>query len=113
MNIDLERGVDQINFGLTEEQVIEILPDKVGLDRNESRDLLYYRQKLVLKIEPHGRLGWIEVHNQSATWNGVSPWRIEKRSLLDTLETYLSHPAELDDYGVMESYSYGDKFVEL
>jgi hypothetical protein len=115
MEIVLGRGVGPMTFGLTEHQVVERLgqPDKVVLDANQSRDLMYYAQRLVLKIEPHGRLGWIEVHNAAAEWNGVKPWAEEQERLVERLCQHLARPAEFGDYGAMESYWFGDACIEL
>jgi hypothetical protein len=115
MLIQLELGVDGIAFGMSEAQLVKLLgePSKVYLDDNESRDLAYYRLKLVLKIEPNGRLGWIEVHNREAVWNGINPWTTDQATLLKLLSQHLGEPHELDDYGRMESYCFPESWVEL
>lgn len=115
MQIELERGIAGVLFGASELAVIAKLgpPDKVWLDDNDSRNLAYFAQKIVFKIEPNGRLGWIEVHNRSATWEGLKPFETDREVLLMRLGRRLSEPHTLDDYGSMESYAFGDCFVEL
>jgi hypothetical protein len=115
MQIIFERGVDNIIFGLTEAQVVALLgsPDKIAIDANDSRDLIYNHQKLVLKIEPNGRLGWIEIHNKLATWDGITPWRIEKNALLTLIGKRLNESYEFEDYGHMESYIFQITWIEL
>lgn len=100
---------------MSEAQLVELLgnPDKVYLDNNESHNLAYYRLMLVLKIEPNGRLGWIEVHNRNSIWNGVNPWATDHATLLKLLSEDLGEPFELSDYGSMESYFFNESWVEL
>ena len=115
MLIQLERGVDRIALGMSEAQLVELLgePSKIYLDGNGSRDLAHYSWKLVLKIEPNGRLGWIEVHNREAIWSGINPWATDQETLLKVLSQHLGEPYEVDDYGRMESYCFRDSWVEL
>ena len=65
MKIELERGVDNILFGMTESNIIGLMgpPNKIVLDGYGNRDLIYNELKLVLKIELENsaRIGWIEV----------------------------------------------------
>jgi hypothetical protein len=115
MQIKLNCGVDEIFFGMTEQKIVSMIgvPDKVVIDTKGSRDLVYFLQKLILKIEPNGRLGWIEVHNRNATWLGQSPWRLNKISLLEKLCDELKDSFEMEDYGRMEAYSYKKTWLEL
>lgn len=115
MLIQLDRGVDDITFGMSEPEIVKLLgePSKVYFDVNESRNLAYHKLKLVLKVEPDGRLGWIEVHNKEAVWDGINPWSTNQETLLKRLSECLSEPYELDDYGSMESYCFREGWVEL
>lgn len=115
MLIQLERGVDNIVFGMSEAELVKLLgnPDKIYLDGNESRNLEYRKLKLVLKIEPNGRLGWIEVHNRESVWNGINPWQKDREELLGRLTVHFGQSCEFDDYGSMESYSFDSFWVEL
>lgn len=115
MNIVVGRGVGNIVFGLTEYDVVMKLgaPDKVGIDANGSRDLIYHEWQLVLKIEPDGRLGWIEVHDPQATWTGLKPWETERTILLDLLAEFLGESSETNDYGKLETWFFSDHQVEL
>ena len=74
---------------------------------------LFIFAKLILKIEPSDRLGWIEVHNREAIWLHICPWRLSKISLLEKLSDALKDSYEIDDYGRMESYSYKNAWLEL
>lgn len=115
MLITLDRGVDDIAFGMSEAEVITRLgqPNKVYLDDSDSRNLEYHQHKVVLKIEPNGRLGWIEVHNREARWNGIHAWATDRETLLKHLAESLGEPYEFEDYGSMESYSFRESWVEL
>jgi len=115
MQIKLNRGIDEIVFGMTEQDVISMIgnPDKVNVDTNGSRDLIYFRQKLILKIEPNNRLAWIEVHNNEAICLDICPWQISKAAVLQRLSEFLNDEYELDDFGRMESYSYKSNWLEL
>jgi hypothetical protein len=117
MQIEIGQGVDDIVFGMTEDDVVKALgsPDKIVVSEFGCRDLIFNLSKLVLKIEPENdvRLGWMEVHNKRARWADINPWTIERDALLELLTTQLDEPYELDDYGTMESYSFNESWVEL
>jgi hypothetical protein len=115
MLINLGRDVDGLLFGMSEPEIVGMLgePDKIWFDANDGRNLEYHKLKLVLKIEPNERLGWIEVHNQGAIWNGINPWAISRDELLDSLSGALGEEVEFEDYGGMESYFFHANWVEL
>lgn len=117
MQINLNRGVDEIVFGMTEGEIIAALghPDKIVITDYGNRDIIYNGLKLVLKIELENekRLGWIEVRNRQAKWVGINPWRQKRETLLGLLSRDLEDSYELDDYGQMESYSFKKNWIEL
>jgi hypothetical protein len=117
MQIYLGRGVDQISFGMTESDLIDLLgvPDKICVNDSGNRDLLYYQLKLILKIEPSNgsRLGWISVRNRAARLGQMNPWAVGRIEVLAYLASQLGEVAALDDYEWMESYSFNRAWVEL
>ncbi len=117
MEIELNRGVDEILFGMTESNIIDLIgpPNKIVLDGYGNRDLIYNKLELVLKIELENgsTLGWIEVHNRESRWNDINPWILKRAEFLDLLSTNLEDFYESEDYGYMESYSFCNQWVEL
>jgi hypothetical protein len=118
MQIQIGKGIDNILFGMNEDELINLLgtPDKIVVDDDqESKDLYYYNLKLGLKIEPlnDNRLGWIEILNKGASWGNINPWELDREVLLELLSKSLGETFELDDYGRMESYSFNKNWVEL
>jgi hypothetical protein len=118
MQIQIGKGIDSIQFGMDEDELINLLgtPDKIVVaDDQESKDLYYYNLKLGLKIEPLNdkRLGWIEIRNKEARWGNINPWRLDCEVLLELIGKSLGENFELDDYGHMESYSFNKNWVEL
>ncbi|MEK8035029.1 hypothetical protein AACH06_29790 [Ideonella sp. DXS29W] len=110
-------GVDRVLFGMNEQELVALLgpPDKVVTSDNGNRDLCYYALKLILKIEPNNesRLGWISVRNRSSRLTGIDPWSMKREQLLSHLSLKFSEAYEVDDYGEMESYTFGEIWVEL
>lgn len=117
MQIKLNQGVDEILFGMTEDNIIAALgnPDKIVITDYGNREIIYNSLKLVLKIEFENekRLGWIEVRNRQAKWLGVDPWKQKRETLLELLSKNLGDSYELDDYGELESYSFKKNWIEL
>lgn len=117
MNICLSTGLDNLVFGMIESEVISTLgePNKIVVSTFGNRELLYYKFKLALKIEPENddRLGWIGVHNRDARWNSHKIWNIDKEQLLSLLAAELEEGYTFDDYGNMESFSFKESWVEL
>jgi hypothetical protein len=118
MQIVLERGVDDIVFGMTEAELVALLgePDKVESDSEYGiTRLFYYKRKLILNIEDSNdsRLGWLEVHNHQSRWLGLSPWTLAPDILLARLGHYLHDTYAVDDYGGMESYNFDRYWLEL
>ncbi|NEO87632.1 MAG: hypothetical protein F6J87_25725 [Spirulina sp. SIO3F2] len=117
MEIVLGSGVDDIVFGLTETQIIEQLgsPNKIWVTEFNDRELSYYEQQLVLKIEAENdhRLGWIEVHNRGATLWGNNLWETPREQLLELLTSKLGEDYEFEDYSSFECYSFYENWVEL
>jgi hypothetical protein len=117
MQIDIGKGVGDIIFGLTEDDIRTAIgaPDKIDVTDLENRNLQYFALKLVLKIESSNdsRLGWIEVHNKSIVFPGCDPWSTEKSEFLKFLTSKLGEEPEMDDYGSMESYMFEEHWVEL
>lgn len=117
MKIVLGSGVDNILFGLTEHQIIQQLgaPDKIWLTDCGNRELMYFDLQLVLKIElkNDNKLGWIEVHNRSATLWGVNLWEVPRKELLELLFLRLNEEYEFEDYSSLECYSFYENWVEL
>ncbi|WP_029913285.1 hypothetical protein [Pelobacter seleniigenes] len=117
MEINFNKGVDNIVFGMTEEEVINALgkPNKTVITDEENRDLYFYAIKLVLKIERENdwRLGWIEVRNKNATLMGNNPWLQSRECLLEQLSHALGEAFEFTDYGSFESYCFNENWVEL
>ena len=54
MNIEISRGLGELLFGMTEQELISVLgkPDKIIVTEFDNRDLCYYDLQVVLKIEP-------------------------------------------------------------
>lgn len=117
MRIELFCGVDDLYFGMSEPEIVTALgkPNKIIVSEQGNRDLCYFNQKLVLKVEPENdaRLGWIEVHNRQARWLNVDPWTLSRESLLGLLTKELHDTYHIDDYGIMESYSFNKNWIEL
>jgi hypothetical protein len=117
MLIKLGCGIDNILFGMTEKEIVELigLPDKVVIDGYNNRNLIYNRLRIILKIEleNESRFGWLEIHNKQARWNNANPWELERKFFLELLSTSLNDSYSLDDYGEMESYSFKENWIEL
>ena len=117
MHIEFGRGLDHILFGMTESEIVAALgtPDKTVITESGNRDLCYYCQKLILKIEPTngGRLGWVSVRNRQARLADLDPWTTERGALLEHLEQELAEPYAVEDYGELESISFERSWVEL
>ena len=117
MHIEFGRSLDNILFGMTESEIIAALgaPDKTILAESGNRDLFYYSQKLILKIEPSngGRLGWISVRNRQARLADLDPWTMQRSALLEHLAQELAEPYAFEDYGELESVSFERSWVEL
>jgi hypothetical protein len=115
VEIHIGKGIGTILFGMREAEIVEQLgaPNRVWLDSNDSRDLMYYRHQLVLKIEPNGRLGWIEVHDRNARWRGIDLWTAERSELLYLLAVALDETADSYEYASTEFFSFDDSEVEL
>lgn len=117
MQIKIGRGLGDLVFGMTEQEIYQVLghPDKIYVDELEDRDLQYYQQKLVMKIEygNDDRLGWIEVHNKSVQFPWCNPWTLDRLELLKNLEEMIGEEYFLEDYGHMESYFFKENWLEL
>lgn len=117
MNIEISRGLDEILFGMTEQELANLLgpPDKIIVTDFDNRDLCYYNLQVVFKIEPvnGNRLGWLSIYDPATTLGNLYPWRVSRDELLATLSAALSEPFEIDDYGDMESYYFSEHQVEL
>src|SRR5262245_17952851 len=74
MEIVPGKGVGDLRFGLTEQELIRALgpPDKSYRTDSEVLRLQYFALRLVLAIEPENghRFGWVEVWNPEATLLG-------------------------------------------
>jgi hypothetical protein len=70
------RGIDQLNFGLQAEEVVNILgkPSKIFVNSDDENELNYEYNHLKLRLtfygEEQGRLGYIRTANPKVTFKG-------------------------------------------
>lgn len=120
MQIEIGRGLGKILFGMTEQEIYQVLgkPDKIYIEEDEDGkdlDLQYFQHQIVLKIESDNdqRLGWIEVHNKNIHFPWCNPWVLDRIELLINMTEMLGEECILEDYGHMECYFFEENWVEL
>jgi hypothetical protein len=116
MEILLARGLDNIRFGQTEDDVICQLgePDKTYL-LDYSKCIQFFELRVVFsfEFEQDNRLGWIEVHHPEAILFGLKLIGQNREKVLSVISSQIVDEPEVDDYGSFESYLYGKYELEL
>src|SRR6516162_5719286 len=108
MEIRPGKGVSQVHFGLTEQELIGELgpPDKRYQTDSGALCLQYFDLRLEFSIEPaHGfRLGWVEVHNPEAMLCGHRLVGQPAAAVIPLVTRALGEEPEHEDYGSLETY---------
>ena len=116
MEILLAKGLDNIRFGQTEDEITSQLgePDKVYL-LDESKRLQFFelRVEFSFEFEQNNRLGWIEVHHPEAILFGQKLIGENREKVLSVISTQIPDQPEVDDYGSFECYLYEKYELEL
>jgi len=117
LNIHIGVGLDDMKFGMSEENIVDIYgkPDKIYLTEDENTRYVYNELLLELSFEKENNnlLGWIEVHNPNALLKGQQLIHLTKEKVLSFLSTFINEEPEIDDYGSFLSITYNDIWLEL
>ena len=117
MEIIPKIGIDLIQFGVSESEAIEILgaPDKSFILEGECKRVQFNRLFLELSFEPENenRLGWLEVHNTSATLFKAKIIGLAQSLVLSLISDNIAEAPEVEDYGSFISYFYSENLLEL
>lgn len=116
MEILLAKGLDNIRFGQTEDEIISQLgePDKAYL-LDESKRLQFFELQVEFSFESEqdNRLGWIEVHSSEAVLFGQKFIGESREKVLSVVSSQIADEPEVDDYGSFECYLYEKYELEL
>ena len=117
MEIKIGTGVDNICFGLTENEALKLLgkPDKIYSTDCGCHRLQFNEKLIELSFEPENdyRLGWIEVHNPQAVLFKKMLIGLPEHDVALHLIDYLSEQFEVTDYGSFSSHEYKNEWLEL
>jgi len=117
MNISIGRGINEIIFGLTENEIIDSQgqPNKKYTDELGDLYIKYNSLETTLKFEKDNdyKLCWIETSNIKAKVLEFSPWKLAKDELIPKLTKLLSEEPEVEDYGSFESVTYNKSWIEF
>ena len=110
-------GTDVINFGVTEQEAIELLgtPDKGYTTDGDCKRLQFNKLQIELSFEPDNNnlLGWLEVHDPNAELFGKKLIGIKQSEVLKFVTNRLNEKPETEDYGSFISVTYETKWIEL
>jgi len=118
--MDLEiltgKGVDNIQFGQSEPQVVDQLgePDKV-YELEGSKRLQYFdlQIEVAFEYERENRFGWVEVKNPNAILFGEKLIGERADKVLSVISAIIVDAPEHEDYGGLETYFYESHWLEL
>jgi len=117
MIINIGQGIDNLYFGLSNENIQIILgePDKEYVGENDDVHLEYFEKNISLKLEKEAdfKLGWIECKNSSSLLFGKALMGKNKSSVLEFIRLHIKSEPEIEDFGALESYTYIDEWMEL
>ena len=117
MKIKIGIGVDNICFGLTENEALKLLgkPDKLYSTDCGCRRLQFNEKLIELSFEPENdyRVGWIEVHNPQAVLFKKMLIGLPEHDVALYLIDYLSEQSVVTDYGSFSSHEYKNEWLEL
>lgn len=111
-------GIDQLKFGLRENDIINLIgqPDKTFTDEDDDNNLIYrYNQlKISLTFYKHedGRLGYIRCANPEISYNNSKligePIALVTETILGTF-----HNWEIDHYDFFDTYLHIENWIVL
>jgi hypothetical protein len=117
MEIVPGKGVGDLRFGLTEQDLIQALgpPDKAYRTESEVLRLQYFGLRLEFAIEPENgsRFGWVEVWNPEATLLGKRIVGEPSEAVVSFLTETLGEQPEAEDYDSFTTFFYPTSWVEL
>ena len=117
MDINIGKGIEDVFFGQTEEQLINVYgsPDKQYI--LESEDICYEYHALQiavnLDIEENNRVSWIDIKNKDTKVLGYHLWDKDKQDIIELVERLLDTSHIVNDYGSLESVEFEDHGIEF
>jgi hypothetical protein len=115
LNIILGKGIEQIRFGISRALLEKKLgtADKVDTDESGNPLLIYNRLQCTFWLNEDNELHWIQCSNSSARLWGEIVIGQPFAAQTEFLESFSGECPSIDDYGSMESYSFGANELEL
>ncbi len=117
MEITLGKGLDNIVFGKSKEDIIDMLgwPDKSYETDMGSTRLQFNDLKIELSFEPENsnKFGWLEIHNSNAKLFGKNLIGCQLKDVLAFIDSKLNEQPQIEDYGSFISYAYNTQWLEL
>jgi len=117
VKLTLGQGLDIVQFGATEQQVIALLgePDKIYFTDADCKRVQYNVLQLEFSFEPENenRFGWVEVYNSNATLFGKQLIGTSENDVIEFLTSQLDTKPTYEDYGSFVSYTYDNEWLEL
>lgn len=116
MEIIIGQGINEIRFGLTQAQAIELLgePDKT-YELEGSTRWQYFDSQIELSFEKEheDKMGWIEIKNPDALLFNLKLIGESAETVLSVVADNIADEPEHDDYGNLETYYYNDQQLEF
>ena len=116
MDIKIGKGVENILFGQTEEQLINAygLPNKKYILESEDICWDYNALQIAVNIDSEDdRVSWIDIKNKDTKLLGYYLWDKDKQGIIELLERLLDVSHIENDYGSLESVEFEDHGLEL
>lgn len=114
MELKLALGIDNLKFGLKQEEVFSLLgnPNKVHIDEDDENEMVCdwndYKFRLTFYKNENLKLGYIRIKNQNLTFNNQKiigqSIKYVKEVLFDHLDNW-----EVDEYEFFSTY-FNEKF---
>lgn len=117
MDINIGKGIEDIFFGQTENQLVNIYgaPDKQYI--LDSDDICYEYNNLQFAInfdsEDNNRVCWIDIRNKDTKVLGYYLWDKSKKDILEIFERLWGVSHILNDYGSLESVEFEEYGLEF
>ncbi|MEN9336284.1 MAG: hypothetical protein RLZZ500_1271 [Bacteroidota bacterium] len=114
MELKLALGIDNIKFGLIQDEVFSLLgnPNKIHIDEDDENEIVCdwndYKFRLTFYKDENLKLGYIRIKNQNLTFKNQ---KIIGQSLRQVKEIVFAHLNnwELDEYEFFSTY-FNEKF---
>ena len=117
MRIDLGRGIENVLFGATKQQVVKLWgdPDKDYVDESGDQCLAYFSRKVALRFEraQNFKLTWVECANPETELLGENAFKLSIDELTYKIETRSAEEPETFEHGWLETFFYAEDWLEL